>query len=72
MDLSELSPARRTIVRAMLKPFSSMWDGKLGEVKVTEHRIELLPGARPVFSQPYRAGVKSRKVIQENVDKILQ
>lgn len=72
IDLSELTPIRQNTVRKMLKPFTSMWHGKLGEVKITEHRIDLVPGARPVFSQPYRAGAESRKVIQKNVDELLQ
>eukprot|EP00171_Calliarthron_tuberculosum_P003874 IDg3874t1 len=71
IDLSELTLAHQKSVREMLRPFSSMWNGQLGEVKVTEHRIELLPGARSVFSQPYRAGIESRKVIQQNVDDLL-
>lgn len=72
IDLSELTPALCTVVHSMLKLFASIWEGKQGECKVTEHRIEILPGASPVFSQPYRPGLESRKIIQENVDRLLQ
>lgn len=49
-----------------------MWNGHLGEVKVSEHRIDLFLDTRPVYSQPYRGGAESRKVIQQNVDRLLQ
>ena len=49
-----------------------MWDGTLGEIKATEHRIELIPGTTPIRQVPYRAGHASRHVIQEQVDEMLQ
>ncbi len=39
-----------------------MWQGHLGQVKVTEHLIDLVPGSKPVFSQPYRAGPEAGKI----------
>ncbi len=55
-DLSHLNAVERTRVRSMLAPFASMWDGQLGLSKTTEHTIDLVPGARPIFTHPYRAG----------------
>ncbi len=55
-----------------LTEFASMWQERLEEVRITKHRIDLLPGARPVFSQPYRTGPEVRKVIRENIDDLLQ
>lgn len=49
-----------------------MWQGSLGEVKITEHAIDIVSGGRPAFSQSYRAGPESRKVIQKNVNDLLE
>eukprot|EP00171_Calliarthron_tuberculosum_P014854 IDg14854t1 len=49
--LSSLSPEIQRNVRDMLRLFSSMWQGHFGDVTATEHRIDLLPGARPQFLQ---------------------
>lgn len=38
-----------------------MWDGRLGEINATEHRIELKEEARPVYQLPYRSGFKERE-----------
>jgi len=72
VDLKHLRSKERDKVRQALRPFSSMWDGKLGTITVTKHRIELKEGAKPVFSQPYRAGPKAREVEQQEVDKMLR
>ncbi len=45
---------------------------QLGEVSITEHRIDLIPGSRPVFSQPYWTSPGARKVIRENIDDLLE
>ena len=43
----------------MLKKYSRMWDGTLGEINATVHRIELIPETRPIARAPYRAGPKA-------------
>lgn len=68
LDLKMLSDEQQRQVRNMLQPFSGMWQGQLGEVTATEHRIDLAPGARPQFSQPYRAGPGSREVIEKHIE----
>ena len=55
----------------MLRPFADMGSGKLGNLSVTQHRIELKTGSTPVHAQPYRAGPKARQVEEEQVSKIL-
>ncbi len=34
----------------MLREFKDLWQGQLGSVTVTEHRIDLAPGASPSTS----------------------
>jgi Reverse transcriptase (RNA-dependent DNA polymerase) len=55
----------------MLEPHYPMWDGHLGTVKATSHRIEILPGSKPIHSQPYRAGHRARAAEKEEIDKIV-
>ena len=71
VDLSHLNNAEREEVRGLLRPFADMWNGKLGKINVTQHRIELKPGATPVHAQPYRAGPKARSIDEEYVKKML-
>ena len=72
LDLSHLASSLRKRVKNMLKRFAPMWSGKLGEINSTPHYIDLLPGSRPIASQPYRAGPKAREIEQREVDKMLQ
>ncbi len=46
--------------------------GQLGTVKVTEHRIELEPGLRPVRLPPHRGGHKAREVEKTEVEEMLR
>ena len=53
LELDHLSADLQTRVREFLSPFSELWSGQLGTVRLTEHRIKLKPESEPVFSQPY-------------------
>jgi hypothetical protein len=54
VNLEQLSETERNAVLEMLEPDKSTWDDRLGEVSATKHRIDLVPGARPINSLPYR------------------
>jgi Reverse transcriptase (RNA-dependent DNA polymerase) len=49
-----------------------MWDGHLGTFTATSHRIELVPDARPVHCQPYRAGPNAQLVETTEVESMLR
>ena len=51
-------------IREMLRRHECLWDGKTGEINITQHSIDLIPGARPFKSAPYRAGQKTRELEQ--------
>lgn len=72
LDLSYIPDALREQFQEMLRKYSSMWDGSLGEIETTKHRIELVPGTRPVAQAPYCAGHNSRKIEGQEVPKMLQ
>jgi len=40
----------------LIEKHYKLWDGSLGLIKATEHRIKLKPGAKPVRSNPYQMG----------------
>lgn len=48
-----------------------MWQGQIGQVKATEHHIDLTSDARPQRQQPYLAGTEKRKVIEEHIDELI-
>ena len=58
-------------VRTMLKKHEGAWSGQLGEINVTELRIDLKPDAIPFKSAPYCAGPKTRELEKAEIDKQL-
>jgi Reverse transcriptase (RNA-dependent DNA polymerase) len=55
----------------MLEPHHRMWDGRLGMVAATTHRIEVFSGSNPVNAQPYRAGSHARVAEKTEIDRML-
>lgn len=49
-----------------------MWDGHLGTIKETEHRIELAENAKPSLQPPYHAEPMQRKLEEEEIAKMLK
>ncbi|CAN8061906.1 unnamed protein product [Agarophyton chilense] len=56
----------------LLVEFETMWSGYLGQIKATQHCIELLSDSNPIYQQPYRAGPKARDVEFKEVERTLQ
>lgn len=61
--------ALHTAVRDLLERYKGLWDGHLGRMDITPHRITLKEGAKPVRSQPYRTGLHHRDLIKDQVAK---
>ncbi len=72
IDLSGVDKSYHKRIRAMLRKHESMWSGQLGEITVTEHRIELKPDARPHKAQPRRSGLKERELTDFEINKQLE
>jgi hypothetical protein len=71
VDLAHLPPDERVEALLMLEPHHRMWDGRLGTVAATTHRIEVLPGSKPVHAQLYRAGSHTRVAEKTEIDRML-
>ena len=71
VNLDHLAPEEREAVLRMLEPHHKMWDGHLGTVAATSHRIEVIPKSKPVHCQPYRAGARARGAEKEEIDRML-
>jgi hypothetical protein len=71
VNLVHLPPDERVEVLRMLEPHHRMWDGRLGTVAATTHRIEVLPGSKPVHAQPYSAGSNARVAEKTEIDRML-
>lgn len=54
----------------LIQKHHKLWNGDLGLIKATEHRIVLKPGARPVRLSPYRMGPDSRELTREQVQRM--
>jgi hypothetical protein len=72
LNLAHLTPKEREKVYQILGKHRSIWDGRLGHVQTTSHRIELMPGATPVHSQPYRAKARAREAESSEVQRMLK
>jgi Reverse transcriptase (RNA-dependent DNA polymerase) len=72
LDINHLPKETQPKVKDMLSKYSSMWTGQLGEISITQHRIDLIPAAKPIYQAPYRAGVKGREVEKEEVERMLK
>jgi hypothetical protein len=72
VQLGQLPTADRAAILGMLEKHRSMWNGKLGQVHSTAHRIDFLPGQKPVQCQPYRAGPKSRTLESAEIQRMLK
>ena len=69
---AHLDDKQRKAVLNMLAPYAKMWDGSLGEVSTSAHRIDTPDDVRPFRSQPYRAGPKQRELIETEINRQLE
>ena len=73
VDLEHVDdPALWDRILGMLEKHQTMWNGRLGAIKATFHRIALKPNTRPIHQQPYRAGPKSRAILEEHIQSQLE
>lgn len=63
--------ATKEAVLDMLQDFKAMWDGRLGTISATKHRIEVTKGTAPVYQAPYRAGHKARTYEEMEIKRML-
>jgi len=71
VDLSEAPEHFHKQMREMLRTHSAMWDGTLGTIHATEHAIVTPADAVPIRAQPYRTGPFKRKIIADQINKML-
>lgn len=56
----------------ILSDFEWMWDGRLGQMPLAGHQIDLIPAdAKPTISATYRAGPEVREFERIDIDKML-
>ena len=74
IDLSHIDdPELKERVLTLLEKYSDMWKpGKLGCIKATEHRIELVENTRPIHQMPYRQGLPAREKTLEAIRKMIE
>lgn len=56
LKLDDVPVSYHDRIKSMLKKHVAKWKGQLGEINITKHRIETIPGARPVSQPSYRHG----------------
>jgi RNase H-like domain found in reverse transcriptase/Reverse transcriptase (RNA-dependent DNA polymerase) len=71
IDLSHLKTEESARVQELLRKYSCLFDGvDLGPIDGLAHHIETR-GARPVHQSPYRAGPHERRMIEQEVERML-
>jgi Reverse transcriptase (RNA-dependent DNA polymerase) len=72
LDLAHFSPQQRETVFQLVAKHRKMWDDRLDRVNATTHRIDLVPVAKPVHFQTYRAGPRAREAESAEVQRMLK
>ena len=72
VNLDHLDKGLRVRVLALLRKYSAACDGRLGYLKGVTHRIEITPGEKPIYQQPYRCGIERRKAEDAEVQRMLK
>ena len=62
----------RSEIMDMLSEFKDMWSGCLSKIDATKHRIELKPGATPIYQAPHRAGPIAPEKEKKEIDRMLR
>ena len=62
LDLIDVDAKYHANIGDMMRKHEDMWSGKLGNITVTEHTIDLEPGACPHRAVPDRSGPKEREL----------
>lgn len=61
----------RQEILSTLSAFAHTWDGSFGTIETVKYLIVINnPDARPVHSDPYRAGPAARQIQKEEIDKM--
>lgn len=72
LNMEHITEDYRIRLRKILRTYSQLFDGKLGEIATTEELIDITEGAQTVRKLPYWEGQGDRKFVKEQVDKILE
>ena len=72
VNLDHLEAETQHRIQSLLRKHASMWNGELGELSITKHRIDLQENAKPAYQAPYRAGKQSRDIERQEVDRMLK
>lgn len=68
--MGEAPDELRDQLMGLVKKYKSLWDGTLGLIKNTVHRIHIKPGATPVREMPYMEGHRHLEMKEEQVEKM--
>ena len=71
LELDHLDHKVRDKLTTLLRKYAAVCDGRLGTIKGACHRIDLIPGSKPIFQQPYRCGIERRKAEEAEVQRML-
>lgn len=72
VDLTDAPKNLHARIRKMLDKHKIMWDGKLGSIHATVHRIETDDNTLPIHMAPYRTGLRKREIITDCVNAMLK
>jgi len=72
VDLSDAPKNLHSRIRKMLDKHKFMWDGTLGSIRATVHRIETEDGTSPIHQAPYRTGLRKREIITNRINAMLK
>lgn len=74
-DLQHLSDKNKQSLRAVIRKYGNLFtdgEGVLTSTTKVKHHIILEPGAVPICKAPYRVPYQQRKILQDEIDRLLK
>ena len=68
----QLTPARTVDLTSLLAEFDDVFSDVPGRTTLGEHRIELVPGTKPIRCTPYRLSPEKAKVLKDELGNLLR
>ena len=70
-QLDHLNQEQKSLLKSVFEKYKRVFDGTLGKHPTAKIDIELIPGAKPIYQNPYPVSFKRRKLFQRELDNMI-
>ena len=69
--LDHLTPSQRTQLKSTFEKYKKVFDGTLGKHPTAKINIELIPGAKPIYQQPYPVPFRRKPLFDRELNNMI-